>query len=142
MMLYHLREASGARRRLREARRFLRSIDTPDAREMLARPDDVLFHDDLAPVNDPVWFRDFVARAARHGLQFLGRRIADKRADIWSFGGVLYEILTGRQLFAGATLSDTLAAAAALCLSRGEGIDCSRATLARPIGQERFLVKG
>jgi hypothetical protein len=39
---------------------------------MLARPDDVLFHDDLAMVNDPVWFRDFVAHAGRHGLQFLG----------------------------------------------------------------------
>src|ERR1043165_6485748 len=34
----------------------------------------------------------------------------DKRADIWSFGVVLYELLTGRQLFAGDTVSDTLAA--------------------------------
>src|SRR5712692_2143921 len=34
----------------------------------------------------------------------------DKRADIWAFGVVLYEMLTGRQLFQGDTISDTLAA--------------------------------
>jgi serine/threonine-protein kinase len=34
----------------------------------------------------------------------------DKRADIWAFGVVLYEMLTGRRLFAGETISDTLAA--------------------------------
>jgi serine/threonine-protein kinase len=34
---------------------------------------------------------------------------ADKRADIWAFGVVLYEMLARRQLFAGDTVSDTLA---------------------------------
>jgi Tol biopolymer transport system component len=34
----------------------------------------------------------------------------DQRADIWAFGVVLYEMVTGRQLFSGATISDTLAA--------------------------------
>ena len=34
----------------------------------------------------------------------------DKRADIWAFGVVLYEILTARRLFDGETVSDTLAA--------------------------------
>ena len=34
----------------------------------------------------------------------------DKRADIWAFGTVLYEMLTGRKAFEGETVSDTLAA--------------------------------
>src|SRR5215813_5079748 len=34
----------------------------------------------------------------------------DKRADIWAFGVVLYEMLTGQRLFQGETVSDTLAA--------------------------------
>jgi eukaryotic-like serine/threonine-protein kinase len=34
----------------------------------------------------------------------------DKRCDIWAFGVVCFEMLTGRRLFAGDTASDTLAA--------------------------------
>jgi hypothetical protein len=34
----------------------------------------------------------------------------DKRADIWAFGAVLYELLTGEQLFAASTVSDSIAA--------------------------------
>ncbi len=35
--------------------------------------------------------------------------IVDKKADIWAFGAVLFEMLTGRQVFTGKTVSDTLA---------------------------------
>jgi eukaryotic-like serine/threonine-protein kinase len=34
----------------------------------------------------------------------------DKRTDIWAFGAVLYELVTGEQLFHGEDLTDTLAA--------------------------------
>ncbi|MBE0565581.1 MAG: serine/threonine-protein kinase [Krumholzibacteria bacterium] len=34
----------------------------------------------------------------------------DRRADIWAFGVILFELLTGKQLFQGETVSDTLAA--------------------------------
>src|SRR5512136_637984 len=34
----------------------------------------------------------------------------DKKADIWAFGVVLFEMLTGRGMFEGRTVSDTLAA--------------------------------
>ena len=39
--------------------------------------------------------------------QAKGRQV-DKRADIWAFGVVLYEILTGRQAFTGDDVSDVL----------------------------------
>ena len=56
----------------------------------------------------------------RHGSDSRDRRLhepgagagkaADKRSDIWAFGCVLYEMLTGAQLFRGETITDVLAA--------------------------------
>jgi Tol biopolymer transport system component/predicted Ser/Thr protein kinase len=40
--------------------------------------------------------------------QARGRNI-DKRADIWAFGVILYEMLTGEQMFEGETVTDVLA---------------------------------
>ena len=36
-------------------------------------------------------------------------RTVDKRADVWAFGAVLYEMLTGTRVFAGGDVSETLA---------------------------------
>src|ERR1700732_2530458 len=48
-------------------------------------------------------------RTYRSPEQARGKPV-DKRTDIWAFGCVFYELLTGRQAFTGKTLSDTLAA--------------------------------
>jgi serine/threonine-protein kinase len=37
-------------------------------------------------------------------------RSVDRRSDLWSFGVLLFEVLSGRRLFTGETVSDTLAA--------------------------------
>ena len=37
-------------------------------------------------------------------------QVVDKRTDVWAFGCLLYEMLTGRRVFAGETVTDTLAA--------------------------------
>jgi serine/threonine-protein kinase len=37
-------------------------------------------------------------------------KVVDRRADIWAFGAVLYEVLSGQRAFKGEDISDTLAA--------------------------------
>jgi serine/threonine-protein kinase len=54
-------------------------------------------------------------------------KAVDRRADIWAFGVVLYEMLTGEQLFQGETVSDTLAAV----LTREADLTCVPAKVRR-----------
>ena len=75
---------------------------------------------DPNPTGDPSQSPTLTAAATQMGVirgtaaylspESAAGQTADKRSDIWSFGVVLFEMLTGIRLFEGATVSDVLAA--------------------------------
>jgi SAM-dependent methyltransferase len=80
MLLFHVGELDEPRERIEQARALLRFLvegapSESDVRrraaELLERSDASLLHDDLAEVNEPIYFHEFAAHAARHGLQYL-----------------------------------------------------------------------
>jgi hypothetical protein len=80
MLLYHTRGIADPQTKLDLAAdliRFLAAAEPlpPALREELralqSKNPSVLFHDDLAEVNQPVYFHQFIAHAREHGLEFL-----------------------------------------------------------------------
>ena len=83
--------------------------------------------------------------------QARGQRV-DKRADIWAFGVVLYEMLSGERMFEGATTSDVLAqvltkqpdlgqAPAKVRKLLGRCLEKDPKRRLRDIGEARFLLE-
>lgn len=85
MMLYHTRHLTGARERIAQAKALLRflldsqvkrntyqTLLREEAERVSRHADDHFYHDDLEPFNEPFYFHEFAAAAARHGLQYLG----------------------------------------------------------------------
>lgn len=67
-------EAQGLARLLAEGRTVqdqYTALMKAELERFTARDAGFLFHDDLAEVNDPVYFHEFIAHAGRHRLQFL-----------------------------------------------------------------------
>jgi len=85
MLLFHARDASGAGAIIERAREILGlaasavtaasdgfvSALAVEARNMLRRGDSSLYHDFMADTFEPVYFREFVAHAANHGLAYV-----------------------------------------------------------------------
>ena len=84
LLKFHTRGAASSRARIEKAHELARLIaarpaDDPgraairkEMENLLERGAEAIFHDDLAEPNDPVYLMDFIAHAARHGLQYLG----------------------------------------------------------------------
>lgn len=85
MMLFHIPGEGPPLERVRQARALVQMIAEAKAgnefyqqltqwqRERIDRlPDALLFHDDLGPAHRPFYFHEFMQRAERHGLQYLG----------------------------------------------------------------------
>jgi methyltransferase-like protein len=84
MLVFHTATLDDPRERVAEARGLLRFLleGAPEqhalgaamrshAERLLAHSDATLLHDELAEINDAVYFHEFAAHAARHGLQYL-----------------------------------------------------------------------
>jgi methyltransferase-like protein len=81
MLLFHTQTIDEPQKKIDQARAFLRFLaaanpeGTPYRKtidDVLSSRDAALFHDDMAAVNDPLYFHQFYKHAAEYGLQYVG----------------------------------------------------------------------
>lgn len=84
MMRFHARNLREPGQQVAQARAFIEFLSAAqkdsemyrlllrgEAERLSRLSDEMLYHDDLAEVNSPVYFHEFIERAGRHGLQYL-----------------------------------------------------------------------
>jgi methyltransferase-like protein len=96
MMLYHVRAYESPSDRIGQALSFVKFLaDAQDGQtenrfwfkselqSVLDHDSDYIFHDELADVNQPFYFTQFMEKAVSHGLQYLGEA---NYHDMFSYG--------------------------------------------------------
>ena len=114
MMLYHTRDIDDPTQKVRQGISLLKflgeaGLGEPDTYQRILREaferaakgyarhgGEVFFHDALAEFNQPYYFHEFVAMAARHGLQFLSESQYRPLARD-EFTPAVFEVLAGLQ---------------------------------------------
>jgi methyltransferase-like protein/2-polyprenyl-3-methyl-5-hydroxy-6-metoxy-1,4-benzoquinol methylase len=147
MLLYRVRASAQPLERVRQARAVLEGISqaVTNRRDLYSRllrdrvalvaeaSDTYLFHEYLEDINQPIYFHQFVAKAAAHGLQYLGDaklRTAAQRGDRIGheqYGDFLANRSFRRSLLCHAEIKLDLAAGAASL------VECHATARARPV---------
>jgi len=102
LMMFHTRAIEDPAQRILQARASVQlllskgrlpepwqALLSKEAEKVAATPDNQLFHDDLGLSSEPLYFSDFIARAAAHELQYVGE--ADP-FEMFDPGGLLTDI--------------------------------------------------
>jgi len=108
MMLFHVDRETDPRARVAQARAlagFLADSGVPadefgvwmksEAERVRRYLPGHLYHDDLAPINDAVWFHEFVEQAVRHGLRYLGEANYHAPSEVLGLPAPVREVLAG-----------------------------------------------